>query len=79
LSSALDSCRSNESRWTAANRVVVDDLAQGVEATGIDARVFALLGKASLVTCAILVDDALRIVASSSSVHHAALSVDGAR
>lgn len=58
---------------------MVDDLAQGVEAAGIDARVFALLGEASLVTWTILVDDTLRIVASSSTVDHTALSIDRAR
>jgi len=58
---------------------VVDDLAQSVEAAGIDTRVFALLGETSLVTCAILVDDTLWIVASSSTVHHTALSIDRAR
>jgi hypothetical protein len=58
---------------------VVDNLAQGVEAAGIDTRVFALLGETSLVTCAILVDDTLRIVASSGTIHHTALSIDRAR
>lgn len=58
---------------------MIDRLTKRVDATGADARVSTLLGKAGFVTGTLGIDDALRIDAHCDAVPHFALTVVGAR
>jgi hypothetical protein len=70
---------SNVSLWARTYWVMVHNLTQGINTTGIYTRITTLLGKARLVSRTILVDDTLRIRAGSNSIDNTALAVHTAR
>lgn len=66
---------SNISLWAWTYWVMIYNLTQGINTTGIYTRITALLGKARLVSRTILVDDTFRICTGSSSIDNAALTI----
>jgi hypothetical protein len=54
---------------------MIHNLTEGINTTGIYTRITTFLGKASLVSRTILVDDTLRIHADSSSIDNTALTI----
>jgi hypothetical protein len=54
---------------------MIHNLTQGINTTGTYTRITALLGKASLISRTVLVDDTLRIYAGSSSIDNTTLTI----
>jgi len=76
---ALDSCIAGESDWTGAHRLVIDSLADGIDAARADAWISAFLREAGSVTGTIRINDALGIDANRDAVPHSALAIVVAR
>jgi hypothetical protein len=54
---------------------MIHNLTQGIDTTSICTRITALLGKASLVSSTVLVDDTLRVYAGSNAIDNPALTI----
>jgi hypothetical protein len=54
---------------------MIHHLTQGINTTSIYTRITALLGKASLVSRTVLVDDTLRVYAGSNTIDNTALTI----
>jgi len=58
---------------------MIHNLTQGIDTTCIYTRITTLLGKAGLVSSTVLVDDTLRVYASSNTIDNTALTIHIAR
>lgn len=73
--STLEPWLSDEAGRTGADGIVIDHLADGVEAAGVHTRIATLLVEAGLVARAVLVDHALWVDARRDALDHTTLTV----